>query len=112
MPSPRCVMAMARWLNACVGRTAVRRGLRGGFPVNTHPDRRPAKRPTPEGGPMTEQQPPSLSKEQIVSQLQKEGVTDLDSLADLIVRKSHQDGDPDKPITNGVIIYHHGFVTH
>lgn len=55
--------------------------------------------------------PQKLSKEEILSQLKKEGVTDLNGLADLIVRKAHQGGDPNAPITNGVIIYNHGFVT-
>lgn len=52
-----------------------------------------------------------MTKEEILNQLKKEGVNDLNGLADLIVRKAHQDGDPNKPVVNGVIIYNHGFVT-
>jgi hypothetical protein len=52
----------------------------------------------------------NYTKEQILAQLNKEGVTNLDELADLIVRKSHKGGDPNAPIVNGVIIYNHGFV--
>lgn len=55
--------------------------------------------------------PQKLTKEEILAQLKKEGVNDLPGLADLIVRKAHQDGDPNKPIANGVIVYNHGFVT-
>lgn len=55
--------------------------------------------------------PQRISREQILSQLEKEGVRDLNGLADLLLRKAHQDGDPNKPIVNGVIIYNHGFVT-
>ena len=56
--------------------------------------------------------PQPLSKQEIVAQLRKEGVNDLESLADLLIRKAHQDGDPNKPIVNAAIIYHHGFVSH
>lgn len=55
--------------------------------------------------------PQRLTKEEVVSQLKRHGVNDLDDLADLIVKKAHQDGDPDNAITNGVIVYNHGFVT-
>jgi len=56
-------------------------------------------------------QPQKLTRDEILAQLQKEGVNDLNGLADLIVRKAHQDGDPNKPVVNGVIIYNHGFVS-
>jgi hypothetical protein len=52
-----------------------------------------------------------ITKEEILTQLKKEGVNDLQGLADLIVRKAHQGGDPNKPIANGVIVYNHGFVS-
>jgi hypothetical protein len=52
-----------------------------------------------------------VTKEEILTQLRKEGVNDLNGLADLVVKKAHQDGDPNKPIANSVIVYHHGFVT-
>jgi hypothetical protein len=55
--------------------------------------------------------PQGLTKEQLLEQLQKEGVTDLDSLADLILTKAHQGGNLSEPIANSVIIYPHGFVT-
>lgn len=55
--------------------------------------------------------PQRVTKQEILSQLKKEGVHDLEGLADLIVKKAHQDGDPNKPVVNGVIVYNHGFVT-
>jgi hypothetical protein len=56
--------------------------------------------------------PQKITKEDILAHLKKEGVTDLNSLADLIVKKTHQDGDPNKPIVNSAIVYAHGFVSH
>lgn len=53
-----------------------------------------------------------MTKEEILEQLNKNGVTNLDELADLLVREAHEGGDPNKPIANGVIIYNHGFVNH
>lgn len=53
----------------------------------------------------------NLSREQVLEQLRKEGVNDLDGLADLVTRKAHQDGDSNKPIMNSVIAYLHGFVS-
>jgi hypothetical protein len=55
--------------------------------------------------------PQRVTKEEILNQLRKEGVQDLNGLADLVVRKAHQDGDPNKPVANSVIVYNHGFVT-
>lgn len=55
--------------------------------------------------------PQKLTKDEVLAQLKKEGVHDLNGLADLVVRKAHQDGDPNKPVVNGVIVYNHGFVT-
>ncbi len=52
-----------------------------------------------------------MTKEEVLDQLSKNNVTDLDSLADLIVREANEDGDPDKALANSVIIYPHGFVT-
>jgi len=56
--------------------------------------------------------PQKITKEEIIAHLKKEGVTDINSLADLLIRKTHQDGDPNKPIVNSAIIYQHGFVSH
>jgi len=56
--------------------------------------------------------PEKITKEEIIAHLKKEGVTDINSLADLLIRKTHQDGDPNKPIVNSAIIYQHGFVSH
>jgi hypothetical protein len=53
-----------------------------------------------------------LTAKDIVAQLNKEGVNDLPSFAEYLLKKVHQDGDPNKPIVNAAIIYHHGFVTH
>jgi hypothetical protein len=52
-----------------------------------------------------------MTKEEVLDQLKKNNVTDLDSLADLIVREANEDGDPDKSLASTVIIYPHGFVT-
>lgn len=52
-----------------------------------------------------------VTKEEILAQLKKEGVHDLNGLADMVLKKAHQDGDLNKPIVNGVIVYNHGFVT-
>jgi len=54
---------------------------------------------------------PNVTKEEILKQLKKEGVNDLDEFAEFLVKKAHQDGDVNKPVTTGVIIYNHGFVT-
>ncbi|HEX2078218.1 MAG TPA: hypothetical protein VHG08_10935 [Longimicrobium sp.] len=56
--------------------------------------------------------PQNLTKADMLAQLRREGVTDLDSLADFLIRKTHQDGDPNKPIVNAAIVYNHGFVSH
>lgn len=53
-----------------------------------------------------------IDKQEILSQLSKEGVTNLEQFADFLVKKSHSENDPNGPVTNGVIIYSHGFVTH
>ena len=53
-----------------------------------------------------------MGKHDILAQLKKEGVQDLDGLADFLIKKTHQDGDPNKPVVNSAIIYHHGFVSH
>jgi hypothetical protein len=70
---------------------------------------RPSK---PACRPPTNHQEVTMTKEEILEQLNKNGVTNLDELADLLVREAHEGGDPNKPIANGVIIYNHGFVNH
>lgn len=52
-----------------------------------------------------------MTKEDILAQLKKEGVQDLNGMADFILKKA-RGGNPNGPITNSVIIYSHGFVTH
>jgi hypothetical protein len=52
-----------------------------------------------------------IDKQEILNQLQKEGVTTLAEFADFLVKKAHDEKDPAGPIVNGVIIYEHGFVT-
>lgn len=63
---------------------------------------------------MTDEKKPvkEFSKEEILAQLRKEGVTNLDQFADFLVKKTHKGGDPKGPIVNSVIIYSHGFVSH
>jgi hypothetical protein len=56
--------------------------------------------------------PYKVNKEEILAQLKKEGVNDLNGLADFLVKKTHQDGDPNKPVVNSAIIVNHGFVSH
>jgi hypothetical protein len=53
-----------------------------------------------------------MNKEEILDQLKKNNVTDLDSLADLIIREANEDGDPEKPTVNSCIVYAHGAVCH
>jgi hypothetical protein len=53
-----------------------------------------------------------MSKHDILAQLKKEGVHDLDGLAEFLIKKTHQDGDPNKPVVNSAIIVNHGFVSH
>ncbi len=57
-------------------------------------------------------QGPSLSKGAILAQLQKEGVTNLDQFADMLLQKVHKDGNPNGPVVNSAIVYEHGFVSH
>lgn len=52
-----------------------------------------------------------MTKQDMMRQLEKNDVSDLDDLLDLLVKSCHEDGDPNKPIVNKAIIYHHGFVT-
>jgi len=52
-----------------------------------------------------------MTKAEVLEHLKKEGVKNLDELAELIVKKSNPQGDPNAPATNSVIIYSHGFVT-
>ncbi len=53
-----------------------------------------------------------MNKAQILDQLKKEGVTDLDQFADMLVKKTHKDGDENGPIVMAAIVYKHGFVSH
>ena len=55
---------------------------------------------------------PKVTKEEILAQLKKDGVHDLNSFADFVLKKAHQGGDLANPIANDVIIYNHGFVVH
>ena len=52
-----------------------------------------------------------MTKDEILTKLKQENVNNLDDLADMLVKKAHQDGDPNKPLVNSAIIYKHGFVT-
>jgi len=56
--------------------------------------------------------PQSLSKQDILAQLKKEGVEDLEGLVDYAIKKTHQDGDPNKPVANSTFIFNHGVATH
>ena len=53
----------------------------------------------------------NITREEILSQLKKEGVNDLNGLADFLVKKA-TNGAAGGPVVRGVIIYTHGFVTH
>ncbi|MDR6966636.1 hypothetical protein J2X31_000634 [Flavobacterium arsenatis] len=53
-----------------------------------------------------------MTKEQILSQLKKEGVTNLDEFANFLVKKTHKNGEENGPIVMSAIIYQHGFVNH
>jgi|KBSMisStaDraftv2_1062788.scaffolds.fasta_scaffold98135_2 hypothetical protein len=52
-----------------------------------------------------------ITKEEVLSQLKKEGVTDLNGFADFLVNKATKNN-PGGPVVLGTIIYSHGFVTH
>jgi len=56
--------------------------------------------------------PRSLSKQDILAQLKKEGVEDLEGLVDYVTTKTRKDGDPGKPMVNNVFMVSHGFVSH
>lgn len=53
-----------------------------------------------------------INKSEILSQLKKEGVTNLDQFADMLIKKTHKDGDENGPVIMAAIIYGHGFVSH
>ncbi|WP_395376816.1 hypothetical protein [Marinicella sp. W31] len=53
-----------------------------------------------------------MNKQDILNQLKKEGVSNLDEFADMLVKKTHKDGDENGPVVNAAIIYNHGFVSH
>ena len=53
-----------------------------------------------------------INKSEILSQLKKEGVTNLDQFADKLIKKTHKDGDENGPVIMSVIIYGHGFLSH
>jgi hypothetical protein len=54
----------------------------------------------------------TFDKAEILAQLKKEGVTNLDQFADFLVKKTHKGGDPNAPVVNSAIVYSHGFVSH
>ncbi|WP_271782269.1 hypothetical protein [Aquimarina algiphila] len=53
-----------------------------------------------------------MNKTEILSQLKKEGVTDLNEFADMLVKKCHKNGDENEPIIMAAIVYGHGFISH
>lgn len=53
-----------------------------------------------------------MNKAEILAQLKKEGVSNLDEFADMLIKKTHKDGDENAPIVMSAIIYKHGFVSH
>jgi hypothetical protein len=53
-----------------------------------------------------------MTKEEIIDQLKKNGVTDLDKFADFVVKNTQVVQGANKPVANSVIIASHGFVTH
>ena len=53
-----------------------------------------------------------INKAEILDQLKKEGVSNLDQFADMLIAKTHKDGDENAPIVMSAIIYQHGFVSH
>jgi hypothetical protein len=52
-----------------------------------------------------------MNKAEILAQLKKEGVSNLEEFADMLIKKTHKDGDENAPIIMSAIIYHHGFVS-
>ena len=53
-----------------------------------------------------------MTKNEILEQLKNEGVESLEELATYLIKKTHEDGDENKPVVNAAIIVHHGFVSH
>jgi hypothetical protein len=53
-----------------------------------------------------------ITKAEILAQLKKEGVTNLDELATFLIQKTHKNGDESGPVIADAIIYKHGFVSH
>jgi len=53
-----------------------------------------------------------MTKDEIVDQLKKNGVTDLDKFAEFVVKHTQAVQGANKPVANSVIIVNHGFVTH
>lgn len=53
-----------------------------------------------------------ISKEEILAQLKKEGVTNLDEFSSFLLKKTSKDGKEGAPIVASAIIYGHGFVSH
>lgn len=54
----------------------------------------------------------SFSKDEILKQLKKEGVTDLEQFAEFLVKKVHREGDPTQPMVASAIVMQHGFISH
>jgi hypothetical protein len=54
----------------------------------------------------------TITKDDILAQLAKNGVTDLDAFADFLVRQASPTDDDGQPLVNDVIIIGHGFCNH
>jgi hypothetical protein len=52
-----------------------------------------------------------MTQQEIVEQLKKHGVHNLEDFAKFVVKEAQQ-GNENAPAKNGVIIHSHGFVTH
>jgi len=55
---------------------------------------------------------PPTTKEEILEQLRKEGVTDLDAFAEFLVRQLLPEDESGQPVATDIIIIGHGFYNH
>jgi len=53
-----------------------------------------------------------VTKEEILAQLKKNGVTDLEGFADFVVNKSKAAPEAGKPVVASFVLVDHGLVSH
>jgi hypothetical protein len=53
-----------------------------------------------------------MTKEEILRQLEKAGITDLDAFAEFLVRETSSEDESGQPVASDVIVVSHGFYHH